>query len=297
MTGQSFDDTHLESHFRFGRNWRSYAAGVGEKQIDAAVAGLKQLVPEGRLAGKRFLDIGCGSGLSMLAAQRLGASSIHGMDIDPESVEAARNVLGRFAADGSWSLQTASILDAPQEDLGTFDIVHSWGVLHHTGRIWDALANAASLVESDGLLVVALYRRTPLCRLWTVEKRFYAHAPNSLQAVVRAIYRTTFFAGLIATGRSPRGYLNDHLSARGMDWEHDVHDWLGGYPYESTQPSEVRAKLATLGFSVDVIPNCDEQDSSQFVVRSIATQAFLAVARARRRACQPAMSFTQCRLV
>ena len=45
-----------------------------------------------------------------------------------------------------------------------------------------------------------------------------------------------------------------------------------------------------------LIPNCDEQDSSQFVVRSIATQAFLAVARARRRACQPAMSFTQCRL-
>ena len=46
-----------------------------------------------------------------------------------------------------------------------------------------------------------------------------------------------------------------------------------------------------------LIPNCDEQDSSQFVVRSIATQAFLAVALARRRACQPAMSFTQCRLV
>ena len=49
--------------------------------------------------------------------------------------------------------------------------------------------------------------------------------------------------------------------------------------------------------AVALIPNCDEQDSSQFVVRSIATQAFLAVARARRRACQPAMSFTQCRLV
>ena len=51
------------------------------------------------------------------------------------------------------------------------------------------------------------------------------------------------------------------------------------------------------GFIKGIIPNCDEQDSSQFVVRSIATQAFLAVARARRRACQPAMSFTQCRLV
>ncbi len=37
-----------------------------------------------------------------------------------------------------------------------------------------------------------------------------------------------------------------------MDWEHDVHDWLGGYPYESTRPDEVREKLAAIGFNVDV---------------------------------------------
>ena len=55
-------------------------------------------------------------------------------------------------------------------------------------------------------------------------------------------------------------------------------------------------QIGHITFEEGLIPNCDEQDSSQFVVRSIATQAFLAVARARRRACQPAMSFTQCRL-
>ena len=58
-----------------------------------------------------------------------------------------------------------------------------------------------------------------------------------------------------------------------------------------------RLKTKSAATYTGLIPNCDEQDSSQFVVRSIATQAFLAVARARRRACQPAMSFTQCRLV
>ncbi len=125
MAKQIRDEIDLESHFRFGCNWRSYVAGLGEKEIDAAVLGLARLVPDGGLAGKRFLDIGCGSGLSMLAAQRLGATSIHGMDIDPESVEAAREVLGKFATDQSWSLQTASVLDARRDDLGTFDVVHS----------------------------------------------------------------------------------------------------------------------------------------------------------------------------
>lgn len=253
MTRRPHDRTRLESHFRFGRNWRSYAAGVGEREIGAAVAGLARLVPDGELADKRFLDIGCGAGLSILAARRLGATTVHGIDLDPESVEAAREVLSRFAADGSWSVEIASVLEVRPEGLGTFDIVYSWGVLHHTGHMWDALAKAAAMVAGDGLLIIALYRRTPFCRLWAEEKKFYAHAPSWVQAVVRGLYRAAFFAGLIATGRRPRDYLANYFSARGMDFAHDVHDWLGGYPYESTRPNEVRGRLAALGFSLEAV--------------------------------------------
>lgn len=253
MSRRAQDATRLERHFRFGRNWRSYAKGVDEPQIAAAVAGLARLIPDGGLSGKRFLDIGCGSGLSMLAAQKLGASAIHGIDIDPESVETAREVLGKFAAEHSWTVETASILEVRPEDIGTFDIVHSWGVLHHTGDMWEALARAASLVGSDGLLVVALYRRTPFCDLWTVEKKMYAPAPRWVQAAIRGIYRGAFLAGLIATGRRPKDYLDDYFNTRGMDWKHDVHDWLGGYPYESTRPDEMHEKFAALGFSVTTV--------------------------------------------
>ena len=35
-----------------------------------------------------------------------------------------------------------------------------------------------------------------------------------------------------------------------MDWRHDVHDWLGGYPYESVEPREVAGRLQDLGFDV-----------------------------------------------
>lgn len=33
-----------------------------------------------------------------------------------------------------------------------------------------------------------------------------------------------------------------------MNFWHDEHDWLGGYPYESASPAEVRAFMGQLGF-------------------------------------------------
>lgn len=253
MTQRHADPVRLEDHFAFGRNWRSFAAGVGEAEVAPAVANLARLLPEGALAGKSFLDIGCGSGLSLLAARRLGAASIQGFDLDPDSVAAARDLFGRFADDPPVSLAVASVLEAEPEAVGRFDVVHSWGVLHHSGRLWEALARAAALVAEDGLLVVALYRRTPFCRLWTWEKRLYSRAPAPVQAAMRGLYRALFFAGLLATGRRPRDYIAGYASARGMSWHHDVHDWLGGYPYESASPAEVREALAALGFDLEAV--------------------------------------------
>src|SRR5229473_2612601 len=122
-------DTQVSSHFRFGENWQSFQKQVDETKMSEAVRGLEKLVSHGDLQGKHFLDIGCGSGLSMLAALRLGASSVLGTDIDPESVSAARNLLARFAPEKDWQVLEHSVLDMDEAALGTFDIVYSWGVL------------------------------------------------------------------------------------------------------------------------------------------------------------------------
>src|SRR5581483_4780218 len=198
------------------------------------------------LENSTFLDVGCGSGLSMLAAIRLGAREVQGIDVDAHSIVAAEQLLAGQNA----RVFQKRILDASPGNIGTFDIVYSWGALHHTGAMWQALERTCNLVRPGGLLAVALYRKTPLCPLWTFEKRVYAEAPRVLQTIIRGAYKAVFLAGVLCKGKSPMGYIRDYRSARGMSWHHDVHDWLGGYPYQSATVEQVKLRLANHGFKL-----------------------------------------------
>ncbi|HYW91795.1 MAG TPA: class I SAM-dependent methyltransferase [Gammaproteobacteria bacterium] len=237
-----------ESHFEFGANWLSFLDSVSDERVEEAVRGLERLFPDGELAGKRFLDIGCGSGLSMLAALKLGAASVVGVDIDENSVEAATRCLSRFAAHGPWQVARASVFDPSLGQLGSFDVVHSWGVLHHSGDLWKALETATTRVNDGGLLAVALYRKTPFCRFWSVEKSIYSNMPPLVQAPVRLLYEAAFLTAKTIRGANPASFVREYKKSRGMSWTHDVHDWLGGYPYESASAEEVRERLGQLGF-------------------------------------------------
>lgn len=237
-----------ENHFEFGANWLSFLDSVSDDRVEEAVRGLERLFPDGELAGKRFLDIGCGSGLNMLSALKLGATSAVGVDIDENSVEAARRCLSRFAPNGPWKVSRASVFDPHLTQLGSFDVVYSWGVLHHTGDLWRALKSAAKRVDDGGLLAVALYRKTPFCRFWSLEKKIYSNMPPVAQASVRLLYEAAFLAAQTVRGRNPVSFVREYKKSRGMSWSHDVHDWLGGYPYESASAEEVREHLGQLGF-------------------------------------------------
>lgn len=238
----------LETHFAFGENWRSFVETVSEARIAEAVRSLARLVPAEEINGRRMIDIGCGSGLSMLAALRLGARSVLGVDIDPRSVDAAKELLARHHPAGEWSVRAASVFDLTPDTDGQFDIVHSWGVLHHTGDLWGAIRRAAALVAPGGQLVIAIYRKTPLCGFWRREKRFYSRAGPLTQRIIRLLYQGGYCTALLATGRNPVRYVRDYKSARGMSWPHDTHDWLGGYPYESATPEEIVQCLNDLEF-------------------------------------------------
>lgn len=247
MSAQHKNDLlDADAHFAFGKNWASYAELIGEPQITEAKHGLQRLLGGESLAGKRFLDIGCGSGLHSLAALRLGASELLATDIDSDSVATTRAVLDRHAPGAHYAVQKISVFDLGPERIGQFDIVYSWGVLHHTGDMTHALQKAAALVAPGGVFAFALYRKTWMCGFWKLEKRWYAHSGPRVQKWLRAIYVLAFRCGQNVQGKSFRKYVQTY-GERGMDFYHDVHDWLGGYPYESITSAEVSTAMSRIG--------------------------------------------------
>jgi SAM-dependent methyltransferase len=242
-------------HFAFGKNWASYAAKVTEAELAEAERGLVRLLGPAGLATQRFLDIGCGSGLHAVAALRLGAREVIAVDLDPESVRTSEEVLRRFAPEGAaWRVLAADVFDLTPGAFGTFDIVYSWGVLHHTGNLERALASAAALVGPNGRLVLALYRRTWLDAFWRVEKRWYAHASDKSQARARSVYLALFRLRMAMLGKNFAEYVRTYRSNRGMDYYHDVHDWMGGWPYETIEPGEVARLMAPYRFEAEHVP-------------------------------------------
>ncbi|MBS0373476.1 MAG: class I SAM-dependent methyltransferase [Proteobacteria bacterium] len=250
MTDPDSELLEQRSHFAFGENWASYARGIAADEVEKATEGLSRLIG-GRIDGKTFLDIGSGSGLHSVAALRLGARRVRALDIDPNSVETTRAVLQRFAPPGSeWSVEQKSVFALEDWPDSQFDCVYSWGVLHHTGDMYRAIRAAARQVRPGGSFVFALYRKTLLCGFWKVEKRWYARATQRSQRMASALYVTAVRIGLLLRGRSFSRYVREYsLRNRGMEYRHDVHDWLGGWPYESISPRQVNRLMLSLGFA------------------------------------------------
>lgn len=243
------DLTHLSEHFAFGDNWARYAALLDEGRVAQATADLRRLV--GDLTGRSFVDIGCGSGVHALAALRLGASSVLALDLDPASVATTRQTLQRFAPQHQWDVRQCSVFELDPRQDGEFDVVYSWGVLHHTGDLQRALQCASALVRPDGRFAVALYRRTLMCPLWRIEKRWYSHAGPRAQRMAQRLYVSAFGLALALRGQSLKEYAATYSKSRGMNFSHDVHDWLGGFPYESILHAELEHTLGRLGLQLE----------------------------------------------
>jgi 2-polyprenyl-3-methyl-5-hydroxy-6-metoxy-1,4-benzoquinol methylase len=242
----SFDaEVERGERFRFGRNWRRFLRFLDEEKIVAAEAGLASLHPDS-LEGRQFLDVGSGSGLMSLAARRLGARVVS-FDFDPESVACTEELKRRyFPADRDWTVLRASALDAPfLRSLGDFDVVYSWGVLHHTGRMWEALDLVAERVRPDGLFAIAIYNRQRyFSSYWRAVKRLYNRNVVLRLLMILVHLPSVYLARVVARAWTRRPV------ERGMSLWYDMLDWLGGYPFEVAQPEEVLRFLRKRGFEL-----------------------------------------------
>jgi 2-polyprenyl-3-methyl-5-hydroxy-6-metoxy-1,4-benzoquinol methylase len=248
MTTQ--DLLELKSHFSFGENWSQYAQKIDEMRIEQAEQSLLRLVGREAIEGRTFLDIGCGSGLFSLAALRLGCKKLLAVDLDPKSVETTRRTLSLYAAAENWDCRNISVFDLDPATLGAFDVVYSWGVLHHTGAMYKAIAMASKMVAPSGMLTLALYAKTPFCAMWRLEKKIYSKAPKWAQRVIETVYIELVRLRLALKGESLKKRREEYWKQRGMDMYHDTRDWLGGYPYESISPKEAIDYMRGLGFEL-----------------------------------------------
>jgi 2-polyprenyl-6-hydroxyphenyl methylase/3-demethylubiquinone-9 3-methyltransferase len=262
-SGLRAEDAHVREvargeRFEFGENWSRFLTTLDKARITAAERALQHMLERDGLQGFSFLDIGSGSGLSSLAARRLGAR-VHSFDYDPQSVASTRELRRRyFPADDQWKVERGSILDAEYvKSLGMFDVVYSWGVLHHTGRMWDALEQAVRTVAPGGMLFIAIYNDAgSRSRRWRSIKRIYNRLPRVARpafAVAVSAPEELKAAGRALLARRPGDYVRswtEYKRRRGMSRWHDMIDWVGGYPYEYATPEEIFDFYRARGFAL-----------------------------------------------
>ncbi len=241
--------------FEFGQNWSRFLDVLNDDRIAKAETSLTDFLEMPDLRGKHFLDIGSGSGLFSLAARRLGAS-VFSFDYDPQSVACTQELKRRYFPDDSgWHVEEGSVLDKDYlESLGRFDVVYSWGVLHHTGAMWQALGNAAPLVAPGGMLYIAIYNdQGRASREWTAVKKAYNRLPKRLKFLVLwpAFVRLWGPIMLVDLTRGKLFYSWRHYDGvRGMSPWRDVVDWVGGYPFEVATPEAIFKFFRRKGFGL-----------------------------------------------
>lgn len=261
MMSNYADESASGKRFEFGKNWQRFLNVLDEARIGEAELSLKDMLEIDNLQSKSFMDIGSGSGLFSLAARRLGAC-VHSFDYDPQSVACTAELKRRFFPDDeNWTIEEGSILDASYvKSLGKFDVVYAWGVLHHTGDMWQALEHAIIPVAKGGKLFISIYNdQGRKSHRWRMVKQLYCRGLVG-KVLVTAIFFPIFFSiGLavdVKRGRNPAQRYRDYKKKRGMSVVTDWVDWLGGYPFEVAKPEEIFDFCRAKGHQLERLKTC-----------------------------------------
>jgi 2-polyprenyl-3-methyl-5-hydroxy-6-metoxy-1,4-benzoquinol methylase len=139
---------------------RAWFDEIDRRFVDASRPYLTDLRPFDRimpddLHGRRVLEIGCGMGLHSLELARRGAE-VHAVDLTETAVEATRARMKEFEVEAD--VRQADAESLPYDDR-TFDLVWSWGVIHHSARTARVVREIARVTKPGGQTRVMVYNR------------------------------------------------------------------------------------------------------------------------------------------
>lgn len=231
--------------FDFGKNWQHFlASSFDEERLETAQKWMLEFLGLNSLKDRSFLDIGCGSGIHSLAALKSGCQDLYSFDYDLDSVTCTRRLRQLTGDPHFWQVQQGSVLDESfMRALPQYDIVYSWGVLHHTGDQWKAIAEAKERVRPGGLLYLALYTtevfrgwRAPF---WLAVKKLYNRSPKGIKGLLVGLYAALHCGAMLVKGTNPIRVIREYPRSRGMSYLTDIRDWLGGLPMEFSSINDV----------------------------------------------------------
>jgi 2-polyprenyl-3-methyl-5-hydroxy-6-metoxy-1,4-benzoquinol methylase len=238
----------INKTFNFGDNWMRYLDKINPKKIKIAKKSLLKMLKIKSLKGKSFIDIGCGSGLFSLAAVRLGAY-VFSFDFDKKSVECASLLKKKYLiSDKRWKIDHGSILNESFiKHIGKFDVVYSWGVLHHTGDMFKAIENSKKIVKKKGVIYLAIYNdQEKKSYYWKKIKKYYCNSSVFTQKIILLISMIILWTPSIIKNfirLKPFDTFKNYESLRGMNIFTDLEDWVGGYPFEVAKPEVIVDKF------------------------------------------------------
>lgn len=230
--------------FEFGQNWSGFVRQHFDRErLNVAKEHILSFLSRPDLKDLDFLDIGSGSGIHSAAAIAAGANKVLSFDYDPNSVAATRFVWEQTGKPSNWTISQGDILDdAFVSTLGKWNLVYSWGVLHHTGSVWRAIHNASRCVADGGLFYIALYSEDVQSDpdYWLKVKREYNEASKWTRRKMVWWYIWVHMMGRKWT-RLPEvvSRFFQYRLSRGMSLFVDIRDWLGGWPMEFTRDADV----------------------------------------------------------
>lgn len=245
-----------EIRFGFGENWLEFeGGGVNEREIIHAKRSLQEWLNVDDLQGKTFLDIGSGSGLFSLAAREMGAEHVYSLDYDEQSVECTKRISMRetMPHTGSWTIERGNVLDRTymKKFYNNYDIVYSWGVLHHTGNMMLALEQAGKCVKENGLLFISIYNDQGIeSKIWTKVKKTYNQVSDKKKRMLLVLSSLYLYGYKQTVAILKSSKTKNMKTGRGMNVYTDLVDWVGGYPFEYATPEKIITFYLNRGFEL-----------------------------------------------
>jgi SAM-dependent methyltransferase len=240
----------MDKKFSFGQNWKDYINVYNDSLLDSSIRDLLEWFSPDMIEDKEVLDAGCGSGLHSLAFLTLKAKHITSFDYDLKSIEASQYLWKKHNCPGNWQVLQGSVLDKNfLSKLGKFDIVYSWGVLHHTGSMWRAMINCMHLVKVNGFFLISIYVKGDNFQRDLERKKKYNESNKFGKRAMELYY---FIIPLmikrIRWGLNP--FKWNKATIRGMNTYIDIKDWLGGLPYEVASVEEIHKIFSENNFKL-----------------------------------------------